>query len=240
MWQRFSLYDIRVIGHYLGVLVLFSSHRAARAAGHGSSRAAEWTPASHYLLTIGIALIVGIGPAFPAHRARPARPPAGAGRDRFRVDRARVRGKRSRCISSGHFASYLDALFDGVSGHHHHGRQRHPRPRPPFLRRQHVALHDAPAGRLRPYRGGAVVRPVRQALGRESVLVGGPQRARGAQRGADHAVHRARSAWACIILATVHPHRLVCLFIGMEPLRAVLQSFWLAISGFTDRRLRAL
>ena len=25
MWQRFSLYDIRVIGHYLGVLVLFST-----------------------------------------------------------------------------------------------------------------------------------------------------------------------------------------------------------------------
>ena len=25
MWQRFTLYDVRVIGHYLGVLVLFSS-----------------------------------------------------------------------------------------------------------------------------------------------------------------------------------------------------------------------
>ena len=25
MWQRFTLYDLRVIGHYLGMLALFSS-----------------------------------------------------------------------------------------------------------------------------------------------------------------------------------------------------------------------
>ena len=25
MWQRFTLYDIRVIGHYLGTLILFSA-----------------------------------------------------------------------------------------------------------------------------------------------------------------------------------------------------------------------
>ena len=25
MWQRFTWYDVRVIGHYLGMLVLFSS-----------------------------------------------------------------------------------------------------------------------------------------------------------------------------------------------------------------------
>ena len=51
MWQRFSLYDIRVIGHYLGVLVLFSTIALlvplATAIACG-----EWEPASHYLLTI--------------------------------------------------------------------------------------------------------------------------------------------------------------------------------------------
>ena len=63
MWQRFSLYDIRVIGHYLGVLVLFSTIALlvplATAIACG-----EWEPASHYLLTIGITLILGSGLRF--------------------------------------------------------------------------------------------------------------------------------------------------------------------------------
>ena len=58
MWQRFTLYDVRVIGHYLGVLVLFSS-LALLVPFVTALACAEWTPATHYLLTIGIALIVG-------------------------------------------------------------------------------------------------------------------------------------------------------------------------------------
>ena len=87
MWQRFSLYDIRVIGHYLGVLVLFSTIALlvplATAIACG-----EWEPASHYLLTIGITLILGSGLRFL--RIEPGR----LGRQQaLAVDRARVRGK---------------------------------------------------------------------------------------------------------------------------------------------------
>ena len=58
MWQRFTLYDVRVIGHYLGVLVLFSS-LALLVPFSTAIVCQEWKPAAHYLLAIGVALIVG-------------------------------------------------------------------------------------------------------------------------------------------------------------------------------------
>ena len=58
MWQRFTWYDVRVIGHYLGMLVLFSSV-ALIVPLVTAIVFREWTPASHYLLSIGLSLIVG-------------------------------------------------------------------------------------------------------------------------------------------------------------------------------------
>ena len=58
MWQRFTLYDIRVIGHYLGTLILFSALALVppliTALAFG-----EWEPASRYALSIGITVIIG-------------------------------------------------------------------------------------------------------------------------------------------------------------------------------------
>ena len=63
MWQRFTLYDVRVIGHYLGVLVLFSS--LALLVPFATALAfQEWIPAANYLLTIGVSLIIGSGLRF--------------------------------------------------------------------------------------------------------------------------------------------------------------------------------
>ena len=114
MWQRFTLYDVRVIGHYLGVLVLFSS-LALLVPFVTALACAEWTPATHYLLTIGIALIVGSALRF------------------LRIDPGRLNRQQALAVTgfawivlafvaavplylSGHYLSYLDALFDGVSG----------------------------------------------------------------------------------------------------------------------------
>ena len=58
MWQRFTWYDVRVIGHYLGMLVLFSSV-ALIVPLVTAIVFREWIPASHYLLSIGLSLIVG-------------------------------------------------------------------------------------------------------------------------------------------------------------------------------------
>lgn len=114
MWQRFTWYDIRVIGHYLGVLVLFSSLALVVplivAVAFG-----EWGPAAHYLLTIGVALIIGSLLRY------------------LRIDPGRLNRQQALVVTglawvvlalvaslplylSGHYGSYLDALFDGVSG----------------------------------------------------------------------------------------------------------------------------
>lgn len=58
MWQRFSLYDLRVIGHYLGTLTqLFAALMAVPLLTAIVFQ--EWEPARRYLLGIGIALVFG-------------------------------------------------------------------------------------------------------------------------------------------------------------------------------------
>ena len=77
MWQKFSLYDFRVIAHYLGVLVLFSGGGAVRSPAV-ACLLGEWSAASRYLLGAGIALIAGsllrmclVSPSFlPSRRWR--------------------------------------------------------------------------------------------------------------------------------------------------------------------------
>ena len=114
MWQRFTLYDIRVIGHYLGVLVLFSS-LALLVPFVTALVCAEWVPASHYLLTIGVSLVVGSVLRF------------------LRIEPGRLNRQQALVVTglawivlalvaavplhlSGHYGTYLDALFDAVSG----------------------------------------------------------------------------------------------------------------------------
>ena len=114
MWQRFSWYDVRVVGHYLGVLVLFSSV-ALLCPLVVAIAFQEWIPASHYLLSIGITLVVGS--LLRLMRVQPGR----LNRQQALV----VTGLAWIVLAfmasiplwmSGHFATYLDALFDGVSG----------------------------------------------------------------------------------------------------------------------------
>ena len=114
MWQRFSWYDVRVIGHYLGVLVLFSSV-ALLAPLITAIIFQEWIPASHYLLSIGISLIVGS--LLRLMRVQPGR--------LNRQQALAVTGFAWVVLAfmasiplwmSGHFDTFLDALFDGVSG----------------------------------------------------------------------------------------------------------------------------
>ena len=128
MWQRFTLYDVRVIGHYLGVLVLFSS-LALLVPFVTALACAEWTPATHYLLTIGIALIVDRRCGSCAS-IRVAQSPAGARRYRVRVDRARVRGGGA-AVPVGPLPQLPRCPVRRRVGPHHHRRKRHRRSRSP-------------------------------------------------------------------------------------------------------------
>ena len=63
MWQRLSLYDLRVIGHYLGVLILLMALGLAVPL-LTSILFGEWQATERYLLAAGIALIAGSGLRF--------------------------------------------------------------------------------------------------------------------------------------------------------------------------------
>ena len=58
MWQRFSLHDVRVIGHYLGVLIMVSSV-IYFIPFITALVLQEWEPAARYLFTGGLSLIIG-------------------------------------------------------------------------------------------------------------------------------------------------------------------------------------
>ena len=58
MWQRFTLFDVRVVAHYLGVLVSFFTVALAVPLVVAIVMQ-EWEPASRYLLAVGVSLIVG-------------------------------------------------------------------------------------------------------------------------------------------------------------------------------------
>lgn len=114
MWQRLSLYDVRVIGHYLGMLLLISSAALVVPLVCGLLYR-EWDAASHYLIAIGITLIAGSVLRFL--RVRPGR----LGRQQAII----VTGLSWIVLAlfasiplmlSGHYVKYPDALFDAVSG----------------------------------------------------------------------------------------------------------------------------
>ena len=114
MWQRFTWYDVRVIGHYLGVLVSFFSIALAVPLVVAVV-CQEWEPASRYLLGVGVALILGSALRF------------------MRIQPGRLTHQQALTVTglswimlafvaavplalSGHYGSYLDALFEATSG----------------------------------------------------------------------------------------------------------------------------
>lgn len=114
MWRRLSLNDVRVIAHYLGVLVSFLTVGLALPLVVALAFQ-EWVPASHYLLTAGITLVVGSALRFV--RIQPGR---------LTYQQALIITGLSWVVLaffaaiplhlSGHYGRFLDALFDAVSG----------------------------------------------------------------------------------------------------------------------------
>ena len=114
MWQRFTLYDLRVVGHYLGILILFSG-LLMLAPLLTAIVFQEWEPAARYLFSIGIAVVIGSLLRF------------------LLIEPGKLNRQQALAVTglawivlalfasiplyfSGHYVTYLDALFDGVSG----------------------------------------------------------------------------------------------------------------------------
>lgn len=228
MWQRFTLYDARVIGHYLGVLVLFSSvtylvpFATALVCG-------EWEPASRYLLVGGISLIAGSALRF------------------LRIEPGRLNRQQALAVTglawivlalfasiplhlSGHYATFLDALFDGVSGLTTTGASI-------VVDLDHLSYADNMFRFMMHLLGGLGLVVVALSFGLFGK--GGASSLYSSEGRSEHVVPNvvqttrfiAKIAIGFILVATVIL-TVICLFAGMEPLRAALNALWLAISGF--------
>ncbi|MEG0302749.1 TrkH family potassium uptake protein [Gordonibacter sp.] len=229
MWQQFTLNDLRVIGHYLGVLVLFSS-LVLFVPFLTAVACAEWVPASHYLFSIGFFLVLGSALRF------------------LRFDPGRLSRKQAFAVTglawivlalvsavplfmSGHYATYLDALFDAVSGLTTTGASV-------ILDVDHLSNADNMWRFMLHLLGGLGLIVVALSFGLFGKRAGANLYS--SEGRSEHVVPNvvqttqfiAKIAMGIIIVAAA-VMAVVCLFIGMDPLRAVLQSFWLAISAFT-------
>ncbi len=229
MWQRFSLYDLRVIGHYLGTLTqLFAALMAVPFITALVFQ--EWEPAERYLLGIGIALVVGTLLQF------------------LRIEPGRLGRRQALAVTgfawivlaffasvplflSGHYATYMDALFDGVSGLTTTGATV-------ALDIDHFSNADNMFRFMMHLVGGLGLIVVALSLGIFGKCSGSSLYT--AEGRSEHVVPNVvqttqlilRITLVIIFIAAVVLTAL-CISIGMEPVRAVLQSIWLAISAFT-------
>ena len=229
MWQRFSLYDLRVIGHYLGTLTqLFAALMAVPFLTALVFQ--EWEPAERYLLGIGIALVVGTLLQF------------------LRIEPGRLGRRQALAVTgfawivlaffasvplflSGHYATYMDALFDGVSGLTTTGATV-------ALDIDHFSNADNMFRFMIHLVGGLGLIVVALSLGIFGKRSGSSLYT--AEGRSEHVVPNVvqttqlilRITLVIIFIAAVVLTAL-CISIGMEPVRAVLQSIWLAISAFT-------
>ena len=227
MWQRLSLYDLRVIGHYLGVLILFTTFGLVlpllTALVFG-----EWRAAERYLFTAGILLISGSLLRF------------------LRIQPGRLTRQQAFAITglawlvlaffaalplywSGHYANYLDALFEAVSGLTTTGASV-------VMDLDHLSYADN------------MWRFMMHLMGGLGLVVVGITFGLFGKSGASLFTSEARSEYVIpnvvqtaqfigritlvfIAIATALVCSL-CLSIGMEPARAFLQSLWVSISAF--------
>ena len=227
MWQRLSLYDMRVIGHYLGDLILIA------AVGLVPSIVVaiifkEWEPLSRYLLAVGIFLTAGSSLRFL--RIQPGR--------LSRQQALAVTGLAWMVLAlfaaiplvmSGHYANYVDALFEAVSGLTTTGASV-------VQDLDHLSYADNMWRFMMHLMGGMGLVVVGLTLG----LFGREAASLFSSEGrSEHVLPNVvqttkfilRITIAFILLATCT----VCilsLLIGMEPARAVLESFWVSISAF--------
>lgn len=228
MWCRFSLYDVRVIGHYLGTLILFAG--ILMAVPFATALVfQEWEPAARYFFSIGIAVVAGALLRF------------------LRIEPSRLDRQQALAVTglawvvlavfcsiplyfSGHYVTYLDALFDGVSGLTTTGASL-------VQDLDHLSNADNMLRFMMHLLGGLGLIVVALSFGLFGKRTGSSLYTSEGRN--EHVVPNvvqtaqfiARITAVVIITSTV-VIALVCLVAGMEPVRAGLHAFWISISAF--------
>lgn len=228
MWQRFTFYDLRVIGHYLGTLILFSALVMAVPL-LVALIFQEWEPASRYLFSIGVALMAGALLRF------------------LRVEPGRLNRRQALAVTglawiilalfasvplyfSGHYVTYLDALFDGVSGLTTTGATV-------IQDLNHLSNADNMFRFMMHLLGGLGLIVVALSIGLFGKRAGASLYS--SEGRSEHVVPNVVQTTQFIAGITVEIVAVatviigsICLLIGMEPSRAVLHALWISISGF--------
>lgn len=229
MWQRYSLYDFRIIGHYLGVLLFFTGlgmvvpFVVALALG-------EYEPASRYLFSIGVAITVGS--SLRMLRVTPGR--------LNRQQAVAVTGFAWMAVAlvvaiplglSSHYSSALDALFDAVSLVTTTGVTI-------ASNLDHISYADNMWRYVVSYAGGLGLIVIALSFGVFGASSGSTSLYESEGR-SEHVlpnvVQTARFILrfsSGIVLAATVVLITVLLFHGIEPLRALFHGLWLAISSF--------
>ena len=227
MWQKFSFYDVRVIGHYLGVLISFFSLLLVVPLVTALVLQ-EWEPATRYLLAIGLSLIVGSGMRM------------------MRIQPGRLNRQQAMAVTglawfflaliaavplalSDHYASYIDALFECMSGLTTTGASI-------VVDLDHLSNADNMFRFLMHFLGGLGLIVVALSLG---ILGKGTSGLYTSEGRSEHVLPnivnttRLISRFAIILVGvSAVMVTFICLIAGMEPIRAVLHAFWISISGF--------
>ncbi len=228
MWQRFTSYDLRVIGHYLGTLILFSALLMVVPL-ITALVFQEWEPAARYLFSIGVALLAGSLLRF------------------LRIEPGRLNRQQALAVTglawivlaffcsiplffSGHYATYLDALFDGVSGLTTTGASL-------VIDLDHISNADNMFRFMMHLLGGLGLIVVALSFGLFGKRTGASLFTSEGRN--EHVVPNvvqtaqfiARITAAIIAVFTV-VIMAVCLLAGMEPVRAFLHALWMSISAF--------
>ena len=228
MWQRFNLYDIRAIGHYLGVLIVFSA-LLMFIPFITALLFREWDPAYRYLVSIGIVLVVGSLLYFC--RIQPGRLNK---RQAFAVVGLAWLVLGFACsiplYLSGHYASYMDALFDGVSGLTTTGASL-------IVDLDHLSYADNMFRFVMHLIGGLGLIVVALSLGifgkqTSSALYESEARS---EHVVPNVVQTTKfigriTAWF-ILIATVIVG-VIMFASGIDPVRSLLQALWVSLSGF--------
>ena len=227
MWQRLTLYDVRVIGHYLGVLILISALGLVLPLVT-ALLFEEWKAASRYLLASGIFVIAGSLLRFL--RIQPGR--------LSRQQALAVTGLAWLVLSffaaiplnmSGHYANYVDALFEAVSGLTTTGASV-------VQDLDHLSYADNMWRFMMHLMGGLGLVVVGLSFGLFGREAAGLFTSEGRS---EHVVPNVVQTTRFIlkltlvfIFASTAIVAILCLHLGISPARAFLQSFWVSISAF--------
>lgn len=227
MWQRYTLYDFRVVAHYLGDLVLLLA--AVLVIPFVTAMAFhEWEPAVHYLYAIGVSLIVGTALCYVCISPGQLNRQQALAVTGFAWIALALIGAIP-LFMSGHYGSYLDALFDAVSGFTSTGASV-------ITDLDHLSYADNMWRFVMHFVGGLGLVVILLSLG-----MGG--------RGAS-SMYSTEGRSEHVVPNIVQTARLImrisfvmvgvfglmlgvfCMVAGMEPVRAFLHGIWLAITGF--------